>query len=106
MGVLSVVEPSNPEKLDDEIVKKIQSEWLHFNLQKDWVRRANQFAERYLGGNTKELTYLLKDVNNNKHWEDLSRVYKDVDYTTMMEQEDNTKLAENIACSGGACQMF
>lgn len=106
MGVLSVVEPSKPEKLDDEIVEKIQSEWLHFNLQKDWVRRANQFAERYLGGNTKELTYLLKDVNNNKHWEDLSRVYKDVDYTTMMEQEDNTKLAENIACSGGACQIF
>ena len=94
-----------PEKLNDEIMQKLQLEWVNCNLQKDWVRRAKQFAQRHLQNNIKELTYLLKDINNNKLWEDLSRVYKDVDYTDMYEEEDNTKLMENIACAGGACEI-
>jgi ribonucleoside-diphosphate reductase alpha chain len=106
LGVFEVQEPKVPEKLNDEIMQKLQSEWVHCNLQKDWVRRAKQFAERHLQNNVKELTYLLKDINNNKLWEDLSRVYKDVDYTAMYEEEDNTKLMENVACAGGACQLF
>lgn len=106
LGVFEVQEPKVPEKLNDEIMQKLQSEWLHCNLQKDWVRRAKQFAERHLQNNIKELTYLLKDINNNKLWEDLSRVYKDVDYSNMYEEEDNTKLMENVACAGGACSIF
>lgn len=106
LGVFEVQEPKVPEKLNDEIMQKLQSEWVHCNLQKDWVRRAKQFAERHLQNNVKELTYLLKDINNNKLWEDLSRVYKDVDYTAMYEEEDNTKLMENVACAGGSCSIF
>ena len=106
LGVFEVQEPKVPEKLNDEIMQKLQLEWVNCNLQKDWVRRAKQFAERHLKGNVKELTYLLKDINNNKLWEDLSRVHKDVDYTDMYEEEDNTKLMENIACAGGACSVF
>ena len=106
LGVFEVQEPKVPEKLNDEIMQKLQSEWVHCNLQKDWVRRAKQFAERHLHNNIKELTYLLKDINNNKLWEDLTRVYKDVDYSNMHEEEDNTKLMENVACAGGACSTF
>jgi len=29
-----------------------------------------------------------------------------VDYTDMYEEEDNTKLMENVACAGGACSVF
>ena len=105
LGVFEVQEPKVPEKLNDEIMQKLQLEWVNCNLQKDWVRRAKQFAERHLKGDVKELTYLLKDINNNKLWEDLSRVHKDVDYTDMYEEEDNTKLMENIACAGGACEI-
>lgn len=106
LGVYQVEEPKAPEKLDDEIMEKLQSSWTHFTLQKDWIRRAKQFSERYLNGNLKELTYLLKDVNNNKLWEDLTRIYKDVDYTTMIEEEDNTKVSETVACAGGACETM
>lgn len=106
LGVYQVEEPKAPEKLDDEIMEKLQSSWTHFTLQKDWIRRAKQFSERYLNGNLKELTYLLKDVNNNKLWEDLTRVYKDVDYKTMIEEEDNTKVSETVACAGGACETM
>ena len=105
LGVYEVQEPKSPEKLTDDIMEKLQYDWRHYNLQKDWVRRAKQFAERYLNNNIKDLTYLLKDINNNKLWEDLGRVYKDVDYTNMFEVDDNTKLAENVACSGDGCVM-
>ena len=106
LGVFEVQEPKVPEKLNDEIIEKLQLEWVNCNLQKDWVRRAKQFAQRHLQNNVKELTYLLKDINNNKLWEDLSRVHKDVDYTDMYEEEDNTKLMEAVACAGGACSTF
>lgn len=101
LGVYSVMEPEIPEKLNDQIIERLQSEWKHCNLQRDWVRRAKQFARRYLSGDVKNLTYLLKDVNNTKLWEDLSRTHRDVDYTTMLEAEDNTKVSETIACNGG-----
>jgi ribonucleoside-triphosphate reductase len=76
---------------------------LDWSLKVDWVRRAKQFAERYFGGNFKEMTYCLKDVSNWKYWCDLRREYKDVDYTEMVEEQDNTKQAQEWACSGGKC---
>ena len=72
--------------------------------QHDWVRRSKQFAERYFDGDVKKMTYCLKDVNNWKYWCDLQREYKDIDYSGMVEEEDNTKIEETTACSGGACQ--
>ena len=87
-------------------MQKLQLEWVHYNLQKDWVRRAKQFSERHLQNNIKELTYLLKDINNNKLWEDLNRVYVNVNWDEMYEEDDTTKLAENVACAGGACSTF
>jgi ribonucleoside-diphosphate reductase alpha chain len=71
----------------------------------DWVRRAHQFARRYFGGDTRLMTYCLKDVNNWKYWCDLNREYKPVDYVTMIEKEDNTKQTQEWACSGGACEV-
>jgi len=106
LGVFEVQEPKVPEKLNDEIMQKLQLEWVNCNLQKDWVRRAKQFAERHLENNIKELTYLLKDINNNKLWEDLNRVYVNVNWDEMYEEEDTTKLIETVACAGGACSTF
>jgi len=36
----------------------------------------------------------------------LNREYKDVDYSTMIEEEDNTKIAETVACAGGQCSLI
>lgn len=71
----------------------------------DWIRRAKQFADRYFEGNVRQMTYCLKDVANWKYWCDLNREYKDVNYAEMVEEKDNTKQAEEWACSGGACSM-
>jgi ribonucleoside-triphosphate reductase len=74
-------------------------------VQLDWVRRAVQFADRYFGGNVKAMTYCLKDVDNWHAFVALQRQEVPVDYSEMMEEEDNTKLAEAMACSGGKCEL-
>lgn len=83
-------------------VHKLHKKW---ELKMDWVRRAKQFAERYFEGDVRNMTYCLKDINNWKTWLDLKRSYQDVDYTTMIEEEDNTKATQEWACSGQSCEM-
>ena len=74
--------------------------------KKDWVRRAQQFADRYFNGDVKQMTYCLKDVANWKYWCDLNREYKEVDYSEMIEEKDNTKVAQEWACSGpNGCEL-
>lgn len=88
---------NKPEDISDEIVMRT------WEKKVDWVRRAQQFANRYFEGDIKEMTYCLKDVANWKYWCDLRREYKEVDYTEMIEEQDNTKQAQEWACSGGKC---
>lgn len=70
-----------------------------------WVKRCEQFAMRYCFGSIKTLTYLMKDVYNWKHWVDLNREYKDVDFTKCVETENNVKPEDEIACAGGKCEF-
>lgn len=48
----------------------------------------------------------MKDVYNWKEWVDMKRNYTSVDYTECTEQEDNTKLQQEVACSGGSCEII
>ncbi len=73
--------------------------------QKDWVRRSHKFAKNYFGGDIRRMTYCLKRVHNCKMWEDLQREYIPVDYTMMIEESDETKLVDAVACSGGKCDI-
>ena len=82
-----------------------QAGWDIYNEQCDWIRRAHQFADRYFEGDLRKTTYCLKDVSNWKLWCDLEREYKDVDYETLIEEENNVKINETLACSGGACEV-
>ncbi len=72
--------------------------------QDKWVEKAKSFAQKYFS-DLKTMTYCLKDVHNWKLWCDLKREYKNVDYTTMIEKEDNTKQEEESACAGGKCEL-
>jgi len=74
--------------------------------RKDWVRRAKKFARNYFDGDLLRMTRCLKRVHNCKHWEDLQREYVNVDYTELIEECDNTKVEETIACGGGACEII
>jgi len=73
--------------------------------KKDWIRRFRQFSERYFAGDLRHTCYCLKQVSLLKTWLDLKREYKPVDYTTCIEDEDNTKLVEAAACAGGNCEI-
>ena len=76
------------------------------NGKRNWVNRCTKFANRYFEGDLKKLTYCMKDVYNWKEWVDLKREYKDVDYTEVIEKEDNTELQQAIACAGGVCEII
>ena len=56
-------------------------------------------------GNIKKCTYMLKHVNNWKIWLDLTKEYKEVDYTQFLEDKDYTKPMDTIACAGGKCEL-
>lgn len=73
--------------------------------QRDWVRRAKQFADRYFHGDVQEMTYCLKNVHNLKLWHDLQRETVEVDYTRMTEENDTTNFGQQSACAGGACAI-
>jgi ribonucleoside-diphosphate reductase alpha chain len=104
-------EPKYPTKRDNKDLAQYFNDKEAYEtilLKHDWVRRARQFADRYLDGDVQKMTYCLKDVNNWKTWCDLRREYKEVDWSTVVEDEPfyidiNTTAAQ--ACQGGKCEL-
>lgn len=94
---------SNLKAFYDEVEK-------YHKIQKklDWIRRFKQFANRYVEGNQKKCSHLLKHVYNYKTWLDLKRQYVDIDWSLVTEEKEhhievNTIGAEG--CSGGKCDL-
>ena len=75
------------------------------NGKKDWADRCQRFADKYMDGDIKSLTYCMKDVYNWKQWVDVKRSYSPVDYTECIEEEDNVVPEHEIACAGGKCEI-
>ena len=65
--------------------------------------KMRRFAKKYFDDDIKRLTYCMKDVYNWKIYTDLYDSFSKVDYTQLMETEDNTIGIEEISCAGGAC---
>ena len=68
-----------------------------------FITKMKNFAGKYFNGDIKRLTYCMKDVYNWKIYCDLYETYKKVDYTQLLETEDNTAGIEEVSCAGGAC---
>jgi ribonucleoside-triphosphate reductase len=68
-----------------------------------FIVKMKNFAGKYFNGDVKRLTYCMKDVYNWKIYCDLFNSFKKVDYTQLLETEDNTVGIEEISCAGGAC---
>jgi ribonucleoside-triphosphate reductase len=68
-----------------------------------FITKMKNFAGKYFDGDIRRLTYCMKDVYNWKIYCDLFDSYKKVDYTQLLETEDNTAGIEEISCAGGAC---
>lgn len=96
--------PSYPKNgsakaLAEFYAKKIEyDEWFD---KVDWIRRAKQFADRYFEGNLRKMTYCLKHVSLWKTWCDLKREYKEIDWTSMVEEEET--VVEASTMSAQAC---
>ena len=65
--------------------------------------KMQRFAKKYFDDDLKRLTYCMKDVYNWKRYTDLFNSFSKVDYTQLLETEDNTTGIEEISCAGGAC---
>jgi ribonucleoside-triphosphate reductase len=68
-----------------------------------FTTKMKNFAGKYFNGDIRRLTYCMKDVYNWKIYCDLFDSFKKVDYTQLLETEDNTAGIEEISCAGGAC---
>jgi ribonucleoside-triphosphate reductase (thioredoxin) len=74
--------------------------------KREYLKKCQKFADKYLDGDLKKLTYCMKDVYNYKTYIDVIRENKTVDYTQVLEEIDNTKLQQEVACSGGSCEIL
>jgi ribonucleoside-diphosphate reductase alpha chain len=68
-----------------------------------FITKMKNFAGKYFDSDIKRLTYCMKDVYNWKIYCDLFNSFNKVDYTQLLETEDNTLGIEEISCAGGAC---
>lgn len=70
-----------------------------------FATKMKNFAGKYFAGDIRRLTYCMKDVYNWKIYCDLYNSFEKVDYTQLLETEDNTAGIEEISCAGGACLL-
>jgi len=97
---LDEVTPKKYPKRVYESIEQVREEKL------DWVRRAHKFANNYFNRDALKMTRCLKRVSTCKMWEDLTRTYAPVDYTQLIEKQDNTTVTQTIACAGGKCDIL
>ncbi|MDA3961697.1 MAG: hypothetical protein PF961_12975 [Planctomycetota bacterium] len=93
------VDPALPKRAYEALEQVLHA-------KRDWVRRAQKFSKNYFDSDTLKMTRCLKHVNNCKHWEDLQREYKHVDYSLLIEEQNVTSISQTIACGGGACEII
>ena len=92
---------------EERLVEYLNSTVKNLEGKRNWVRRVVQFADRYLDGDVKETTYLMKDVHNWKLWCDLEREYVEIDWSSCKEEEYGSleNFGTESACAGGACEL-
>lgn len=83
-------------------------EYDQWYYKKEFCRRALGFAEKYFDNDVRRMTYCLKDVNNWKVWCDLTREYKEIDWSEVQELEEYFESIDTMgaqACAGGKCDV-
>jgi ribonucleoside-diphosphate reductase alpha chain len=102
---------SNNEKLKEyktqiksDLTNK-HSDFIKIEKELYFIDSIKRFSDKYMDGDVKKTTYLLKDVYNWKTWSDLKREFKEIDYTKMIEEEDNTSFTSEPSCANGKCDL-
>jgi len=76
-------------------------------LKKDWVRRFEAFAAKYLEGDLKKAEYCLKDAFLLHKWEKIQRTCVPIDWTEELVEKRFTEVDTlgAAACAGGSCEI-
>ena len=76
-------------------------------LKRDWVRRAEKFAENYFDGDKQLMTDCLKDCSNLHKWMTISHNIVPIDFSTELHEKVYTDVDTMgaVACQGGACEL-
>jgi len=77
------------------------------DLNKEWIRRFNKFADNYFEGELKQTEYCLKDVFLLHKWEKIQQNIVAVDFISQLNQKEFTDIDTMgaVACQGGACEI-
>lgn len=75
------------------------------HLKNRFVESAMGFASVFFDGDVRRVTYLLKDLDNLRKWDYLTKMYRDVDYNELVEEDDTTAPQQEVACGNGACSL-
>ncbi len=76
-------------------------------MKKDWVRRFQAFASKYLEGDLKKAEYCLKDAHLIHKWEKIKRSYQQIDWISELTEKKFTDVDTlgAAACAGGSCEI-
>jgi hypothetical protein len=77
-------------------------------LKRDWIRRAEKFAEQYFKGDIVRMTFCLKDCFNLHKWVGIQKNLKEVDFTSSLSAQKliDADTLGSQGCAGGACEIF
>jgi intein/homing endonuclease len=92
--------PSYPKEENNKALAQYfldKEEYDKWFAKVDWIRRANQFANRYFNGDVRKMTYCLKHVSLWKTWCDLKREYKEIDWSNVVEEDETFVNADTLA---------
>ena len=107
----AMIEPSYPQTRNYKALSEYfahKEEYEGFYAKKEWVRRVQQFANRYFDDDVRKTTYCLKHVSLWKTWCDLKREYKDINWIDQIEEQREYKNIDEqaaVACSAGKCEL-
>jgi len=77
-------------------------------LQKDWVRRAKQFSDRYFNSDVVKMVNCLKDISLYHKWLEINRDFKEINFDSINIKPSYTEIDKlgAIACSGDKCEII
>ena len=87
--------------------KDLSQHGSHDLLKRDWVRRAEQFAQNYFAGSVDRMTDCLKDCHLLHKWETIAREIQPINFTKELGEQAYTEVDTMgaQACAGGACEI-
>tara|TARA_R110000796_G_scaffold2386_7_gene9509 strand:- start:349 stop:2571 length:2223 start_codon:yes stop_codon:yes gene_type:complete len=76
-------------------------------LQKDWIRRVKKFSNNYFKRDLNMTVYCMKDVHLLHKWNQISKGFKNVDFTEILTKPQYTDIDTMgaVACAGGQCEV-